>query len=227
MNIWIQEYVINTPVAAFIFAITVITSLAAFRDPSLMNRFILHPWSFVRDKKYYTVVTSGLIHANTMHLGFNALAFIFFAFALENEMVLRQWDTMRDTDIASWIPPTLAHFKFLVVYVASMVLADLTTIYRQKDRPEYRSLGASGAVSGVVLSYIVFKPTVTIWMMPGWMFGLLFLAGSSFLARRGGRINHGAHFWGGATGFIFTLMFFPLQATIVWNEAARVFANLF
>ena len=76
---------------------------------------------------------------------------------------------------------------------------------KNKDRVEYRSLGASGAVSGIVIAMIAFHPMdMRVWGMPGWLFALVFLFGSSLLSRRGGgKINHDAHLCGALSGLVF------------------------
>ncbi|HHG86592.1 MAG TPA: rhomboid family intramembrane serine protease, partial [Bacteroidetes bacterium] len=84
----IQYNFLNAPVATFIFLVTLVTSILAFSDTLLMQKFMLRPYSFVENKKYYTIITSGLIHANWMHLGMNMLTFWFFAFGLDDLFVM-------------------------------------------------------------------------------------------------------------------------------------------
>ena len=73
---------IESPVAATILVITVITSMRAFKEPALMEKFLFIPTRVYHDKEYSRLFTSGLIHANTPHLAFNMITFFFFAFTL-------------------------------------------------------------------------------------------------------------------------------------------------
>ena len=75
-----MEYLQNTPVASIIFVFTLITSIYGFNDGQLLGKFMLHPYSIAKGSKYYTFITSGLIHADWMHLLFNMFTFFFFAF---------------------------------------------------------------------------------------------------------------------------------------------------
>jgi membrane associated rhomboid family serine protease len=81
-----QEYLLQTPVASLIFVITIITSIMAFYNESLIANLILHPYSVARKERVYTVITSGLIHGDWMHLAFNMFSYYFFAFNLEKAM---------------------------------------------------------------------------------------------------------------------------------------------
>ena len=45
-----------------------------------MTSLILHPYNVYQGKYVYTLITSGFIHADWMHLFFNMLTFYFFAF---------------------------------------------------------------------------------------------------------------------------------------------------
>ena len=78
-----MEYLNVAPVASLIFVFTLITSLYAFNDTQLFGKFMLHPYSIAKGNKYYTFITSGLIHADWMHLFFNMFTFFFFAFKFD------------------------------------------------------------------------------------------------------------------------------------------------
>ena len=139
------RYLIASPVALFILLLTVLTSLfTLYHEDDLFRKFILHPWSVVRRKRYYTLITSGLLHADMGHLLFNMLSFYFFAFALE----LR-----------------LGHWQFGVLYAASLVLSSISTVVRKRNDADYYCLGASGAVSAVIFSFIIHEPGSRIYVM--------------------------------------------------------------
>lgn len=183
------------PVASLIFVFTIITSLYGFYDNSLYGKFMLHPYSVSKGKNVYTLITSGLIHADWMHLAFNMLTFHAFAFTLESMM-------------GSW--------RFGLLYFVCLVLSDIPTIFKYKDSFNYNSLGASGAISGVLFSFILFNPTAGIGILfipfniPAYIFGFLYLIYCAYASKnsRDG-INHDAHFYGALTGLIFTIIFVP------------------
>lgn len=206
---------IQSPVATFILLVTLGVSILAFTNPLVKGRFLLVPSNFVHKKDYKTIFTSGLIHANVLHLAMNVLTFYFVAIGstlmpgLEREMIRFQVTEM-DTDFLRM----LTHAKFLVIYIAALILADIPTILKHKDDPTYACLGASGAISGVMIAYIFFAwdKGIRIFGMPGWTFAIIYLAGSWFMARRGGgQINHDAHFWGGVAGLVLIIAFYPTK----------------
>ncbi|PWS28020.1 rhomboid family intramembrane serine protease [Pedobacter yonginense] len=188
-----MEYLSATPVASIIFIFTVITSLYAFYDHGIYGKFMLHPYSVSKGKHIYTVITSGLIHADWMHLFFNMFTFVAFAFTLEQMM-------------GSW--------KFGLLYFFGLVLSDITTIFKNKDNYHYHSLGASGAISAVLFSYILFNPWSGIRILfipfdiPAFVFGGLYLVYCMYASKNSrDNINHDAHFFGALTGLIFTVIF--------------------
>lgn len=190
-----MEYLQHTPVASIIFVFTIITSIYAFNDPTLFGKFMLHPYSVSRRYKIYTLITSGLIHADWMHLIFNMMTFFFFAFQLE-------------AMIGSW--------QFGVVYFMGLILSDIPSVIKHKNDMWYNSLGASGAISAVLFSYILFQPfssmiifplPIPIWAI---IFGPLYLLYCVYASRQSrDNINHDAHFFGALTGLIVTVLIVP------------------
>ncbi|RZL12294.1 MAG: rhomboid family intramembrane serine protease [Pedobacter sp.] len=188
-----MEYLNNTPVASIIFIFTLITSIYAFNDNQLYGKFMFHPYTVSKGKKIYTFITSGLIHADWMHLIFNMFTFYFFAFKLE-------------AMIGSW--------QFGLLYFLGLVLSDIPTLIKHKDHFWYNSLGASGAISAVLFSYILFDPTTLLIVMfipmPAVIFAVLYLVYSWYMSKKGtDNIGHDAHFFGALTGLIFTVIAVP------------------
>lgn len=87
-----------------------------------------------------TLITSQFLHGGFMHVGFNMLFLWIFGNNIEEE---------------------LGHFKFIVFYLACGVLAALTQWFFSSGS-EIPSLGASGAIAGVMGAYILKFPQVRI-----------------------------------------------------------------
>jgi membrane associated rhomboid family serine protease len=189
------------PVATFIFIITIITSLVAFWSDDVYAGFVLHPYSVSRNNRVYTLITSGLIHNDWMHLFFNMLSYYYFAFALEAGF----------GDI-----PGIGHWQFAMLYIFSLILSDLPTVYKHKNDDWYHSLGASGAVSAVIFSAILYIPLQPMGFIglpiriPAVIFGALYLVYCNYASKRGrDNINHDAHFFGALSGMLITIFLHP------------------
>jgi membrane associated rhomboid family serine protease len=186
----------SAPAAVIIFLVTIGMSLyTMYKDQSLFERMALHPFSVVEENRWHTMVTSGFVHADIPHLAFNMLTFYFFAFSLE--MII-------------------GTVNFIILYFASLILSDISTVVKQRHNPHYRSVGASGAISGVLFSFILFAPFTKIMLffipigIPAPIFGALYLAYCYFAARRGEDfVNHDAHFWGALAGIVVTIILEP------------------
>jgi len=190
-----EQYFTEAPVACIIFAVTIAVSLFAFYNDDLYTRFILQPYSVSKGKYLYTLITSGFIHADWMHLLFNMMTFYFFAFNLER---------------------TIGHWEFGLLYGLSLILSDIPTVVKHKNDFWYRSLGASGAISAVVFSAILFRPLDGMSLMflpisiPAVLFGVLYLVYCSYASKKGiGNINHDAHFFGALSGVMITVILIP------------------
>ena len=178
-------------------AITCAVSFVALNNPKMLGALILWPPAVSRGREYYRLLTYGLVHAGWMHLLFNMITLYFFGRIMEqfyNEM--------------------LGQFGFAIFYLLGLVASILPTYYKHRDDPQYRSLGASGAVSAVLFAYILFDPWALIGVffvpMPAIVFAALYVAYTIYSDRRGGdNINHNAHLWGAAYGVAFTLVVEP------------------
>ena len=99
------------------------------------------------------------------------------------------------------------------MYVLSLIVCLIPSYQKNRSNPNYRSLGASGAVSAVVFAYILFNPLQGVGLIfipvfiPGFLFGIIYLVVSWWLDRKGGgSINHSAHIWGALFGVIFFII---------------------
>lgn len=192
-------------ITIIIVIITVLFSVAAFRFKDLLYRFDLSPYHLVQKKQYYRIFTHAFLHADYVHLGINML--VLYSFGTGVEQI---FGSLEDQGIIFSGP-----FFYILLYLLSIALSSLTTIMRYKNEEKYSAVGASGAVSAVIFTYIFFAPLQKIYFymilpIPGIVFGVLYLIYSSYMGRRNkDNINHAAHFWGAVVGFIFPILLEP------------------
>lgn len=180
-----------------IIAATCLVSFLAFRDGALMQRLILWPPAVARDRQWYRLVSYGLVHADGQHLLFNMVTLYFFGRAMEGLYVRYLGET-----------------GYVLFYLGALVASILPTYLRNCDNPDYRSLGASGAVSAVLFAFILVQPWAMIFVfffpLPAILYAVLYVGYSIYMDRRGtDAINHSAHLWGAAYGIAFTLAMEP------------------
>ena len=182
-------------------AVTVMLSAAAFGSRDVMNKMIFNPFMVYHNREQWRFITSGFIHADWIHLLVNM--FVFYSFG---EAALDNYKN---------VFAERGEYYFLLLYFGGMVTANISSYKKNRDNPEYNSLGASGAVSAVVFAFIVFQPLTKlclygIFCLPGIIMGVLYLVYSFFAAKQPGQyINHEAHLWGAVFGFVFTLAMKP------------------
>lgn len=182
------------PITLIIIVITSIVSFMALKNGRLMNDLILWPPAITRQHEYHRLVTYGVVHADFSHLFFNMLTLYFFGQVMEG-----------------FFAGHLGGFGFALFYIGGLVVSILPTYIKNRSNPNYRSLGASGAVSAVLFSYVLLAPwqriIVLVIPMPAIVYAVLYTGYSIYMDRRGqGYINHSAHLWGAAYGVIFTLL---------------------
>ncbi len=193
-------------ITVIIIIITVIISIAGFRSQKVIDDLIFYPPAVIEQKQYYRFITCGFIHADIAHLFFNMYAFYLFGSIAEG--------------IFSAIFGVNGRILYIVMYVAALVVCLIPSFQKNRTNPNYRSLGASGAVSAVVFAYILFDPLQGIGLIfipvfiPGFLFGIIYLIVSYFLDKKGNSsINHSAHIWGALFGVIFLIVASKLFST--------------
>ena len=106
----------------------------------------------------------------------------------------------------------------------------LLALYIHKMHGDYRALGASGAISGVVFASIILFPEqdISFIFLPevgirAWVFGLFFIIVSIFgIKSKGGIIGHEAHLGGAIIGGLLALVLKPAGVQINWFIVAAL-----
>jgi len=108
----------------------------------------------------------------------------------------------------------LGEMKFLVIYFVSLIGADLFSLFVHRNHGDYSSVGASGAISGIVFASIALFPGMSIGLfiisMPAWLYGIVYIAFSIYGIRSNkNNIGHEAHLGGAIIGMLVVLIMEP------------------
>lgn len=200
----LRDMFTNAPVAGIILVATIAVSYWALnKNRDLFDKMLLHPWSVAREGKYHLLLTHGFIHADYVHLAINMLTFYFFAFQLE--MIV-------------------GHLNFFLIYFGALVISGIISTIKRKDFDDFYSLGASGAISGMLFSFILFYPNAQLFIffilpMQAWLFAILFIAVSYYAAKnRYSVIDHEGHLWGAISGGVITILLEPGVISIFFEQ---------
>jgi membrane associated rhomboid family serine protease len=186
----------NAPATYALIAVNVMISLYAFYgDRRFLDQFAFQVRAVAEKGEHYRIISSSFLHANIPHLLINMLTLYFFGPVVES---------------------ILGKLGFLVVYFGSIIASGVISVIFNRKNPLYSSVGASDAVSGVVLSYCCFYPFEPIYIMfipvgiPAILYGVIFVFISAQLMGRADRvIAHEGHLGGALAGVALTVIMRP------------------
>jgi len=180
-------------VTLIIILFTSLISFQGFNNYTLIDRLKHSPSREANGKEYYRLLTSGFLHADWVHL-------------LINMFVLYSFGNYIESYIISIFGNPMGKIVYLLMYLLNIIIANIPTMVRQKHNPSFSSIGASGAVSGIIFIFILLNPWAILYLffiipVPAIIAGIGYLIYSSYAANKGhGRLDHSAHFAGAIAG---------------------------
>lgn len=175
-------------------AINFVVSYKGFKNQAFYDGYKFEIDPILRGKDYKRLVTSGFLHVGWMHLIFNMLSLYFFSGPVEY---------------------ALGGIRFLIVYFASLLGGELLSLFIHRNHGEYSTVGASGAVGGVIFASIAFFPgnPISLLFLPGipaWIYGLAYILYSIYgIKSRKENIGHDAHLGGAIIGMLVAIAMEP------------------
>ena len=173
--------------------INVIFSYRGFKDHFFFDRFKFEVEKITVYKDYKRIITAGFLHVTWMHLIFNMLSLYFFYGLVEG---------------------SLGSLPFLLIYFSSLIGGNLLSLMVYKKQGDYSSVGASGAICGIMFAAIALFSGIRIFFIPGWLYGLIYVGISIYGIRsRRDNIGHEAHLGGALIGMMVALLLRPQALT--------------
>ncbi len=180
-------------------AINGIVTYKGLKDFNFLDRFAFHIDQILIHKDYKRLITSGFLHLDWKHFGFNMITLYLFSTSLE---------------------PSIGIIAIVLLYAASLIGGNLLALYVHRNHPDYTAVGASGAVSGLVFASIGLFPGMDIGFIiipihiPAWLYGIAYVLYSIYgIKTQRDNIGHEAHLGGGIIGLIVAIFIDPTILT--------------
>lgn len=196
-------------ITIYIIILTCAISFTAWNKPDWYHALIFNPYTIFKRNQWYRMFSSALLHADLTHL------FI-------NMFVLYSFGEYMETVYTAYLP--MGQIMYLVMYVLAIAAANIKTLIENRHNAWYNAVGASGAVSAVIFSFILVAPLEKILFfmvlpIPAFIYGILYLIYSQYMANKASdNIGHDAHFFGAVFGFVFTGLLRPELFTNFMNQ---------
>lgn len=194
---------------------TVLISIGGFNNRDFRYKAIFYPFQVHGQNEWYRFITSGFLHADWLHLGVNMYVLYMFGESLE------------DTFTAIFGP--FGNLIYLLLYLLAIPLSSITTYFKHRENPNYMSLGASGAVSAVLFSFILIYPGASLYLLfipipiPAIVLGVGYLIYSYVMGKQGrDNVNHEAHLYGALFGLVFTLVLEPRLGLLFFEQVKQL-----
>ena len=151
-------------------------------------------------KEYIRLLSAGFLHADIMHLLFNMMTLYFFG-----PVILEGFGAL----------------GFMIIYIGSILLGNIFSLFIYQKQPWYSAIGASGGVSGILFAAIAMAPKMSLFLffipipIPGFVFGLLYFGYSVYMMlnpKQWDNLGHAAHLGGAFFGLVYAIANQPEQA---------------
>ena len=191
----------DMPIITYIIiGITVLISMQGFSSKDFSYKMSFSPYLAKHYNQKSRFFTHMFVHSDFGHLFFNMFSFYMFGNFLEGELIL-EYGLLKGEVV------------YVTLYLLGGLFATLWPFMRNQDNDHYYSVGASGAVSAVIFACIIWMPDLRMGlliipvMVPGYIFGPLYLAFEFFAFRYGkSNIAHDAHIGGALFGIVYILI---------------------
>jgi membrane associated rhomboid family serine protease len=193
-------------ISLVIIIVNVIFSYKGLKDRAFFDRYAFVVERILLFKEYWRLITSGFLHVSWKHLLFNMISLLMFSFLLEAD---------------------LGSVQFLVLYFGSLLGGDLLSLFIHRHNSDYSSVGASGAICGVIFAAIALYPGMSVSLLgiipiPGWLYGIAYVLFAIYgIKSRNDNIGHDAHLGGALVGMLIAIIMEP-QA--MFENAATIIA---
>ncbi len=178
-----------------IIIINIVFSYNGFLKKSFFEKYKFNVYEILENKEYIRLISSGFLHVSWTHLLFNIVSLYSFSQIIET---------------------SLGSINFLLIYFGSLIGGDLLSLYIHRYHSDYSSVGASGAICGIIFACIALFPEIGIGPMflpihiPGWIYGLVYVLFSIYGIRsKDDNIGHEAHLGGALIGLIISIIIEP------------------
>ena len=192
-----------SPVTIILIIVTALVSILCFTGKLDIQKLMFNAYQVYHGKQWHRMFTHGLVHGGWGHLIFNMLTLYFFGRVVE-------------IYFSALFGSVGGALLFAAFYISAVAVSSIWDLIKHKDDYGYNALGASGAVSAVLFSSILFEPTMGIYIylipipVPGYIFAPLYLLYCWYMAKRNmDNIGHTAHFWGAVYGLVFPIILSP------------------
>jgi membrane associated rhomboid family serine protease len=182
-----------------------------FSYKGFKNRVFFDKYAFVVErillfKECWRLITSGFLHVSWQHLLFNMISLAGFSWLLEQD---------------------LGAVPFLLIYFGSLIGGDLLSLFIHRNNRDYSSVGASGAICGVIFASIALYPGMSVsflglFPVAGWLYGLVYILYAIYgIKSRNDNIGHDAHLGGALIGMMIAI---ALEPQAMWANFATIIA---
>ncbi|WP_332454115.1 rhomboid family intramembrane serine protease [Chryseobacterium aquaticum] len=183
-----------------IIAITAVISFLAPNGSSNFEKYKFNVGAIMNRKEYIRLLSAGFLHADLMHLLFNMMTLYFFG-----PVILEGFGAV----------------GFIIIYIGSILLGNIFSLFIYQKQPWYSAIGASGGVSGILFAAIAMAPKMSLFLffipvpIPGFVFGLIYFGYSVYMMlnpKQWDNLGHAAHLGGAFFGLVYAIANQPEQA---------------